>query len=362
LMMAVQMCYNRGCGKEYNIRQNFEDSCRYHPGDPYFHDAYKGWSCCQNKSTDFTTFLNTPGCALGKHSNVKPINPEKITGNLNKEPEPVVVETRPPIQPEAPRPSYDTPMTRLEPTVAASLKQAIAALPPPQIENGDSAVIAEGECCKNNGCKKTYSAERVDNECLYHPGIPVFHEGMKYWSCCQRKTTEFQEFMDQVGCTVGKCKWIEDKKGKEVECRYDWHQTATHVTTAVYAKKYDPQRSIVELSPVRLYIHLVFPAENDNTFTLDLELKGVVEVETSKVSMMGTKLEVKMKKAESSSWAKLNIPREMVKKEEKKEEEEAKTLLDMAKKEPVVDALDLDDLDITPQKFTLSKEATTKVN
>jgi len=238
LVMAVQMCYNRGCGKEYNIRQNFEDSCRYHPGDPYFHDAYKGWSCCQNKSTDFTTFLNTPGCALGKHSNVKPINPEKITGNLNKEPEPVVVETRPPIQPEAPRPSYDTPMTRLEPTVAASLKQAIAALPPPQIENGDSAVIAEGECCKNNGCKKTYSAERVDNECLYHPGIPVFHEGMKYWSCCQRKTTEFQEFMDQVGCTVGKCKWIEDKKGKEVECRYDWHQTATHVTTAVYAKKY----------------------------------------------------------------------------------------------------------------------------
>merc|ERR1712107_52846 len=115
LVMAVQMCYNRGCGKEYNIRQNFEDSCRYHPGDPYFHDAYKGWSCCQNKSTDFTTFLNTPGCALGKHSNVKPINPEKITGNLNKEPEPVVVETRPPIQPEAPRPSYDTPMTRLEP-------------------------------------------------------------------------------------------------------------------------------------------------------------------------------------------------------------------------------------------------------
>ena len=29
LVMAVQMCYNRGCGKEYNIRQNFEDSCRW---------------------------------------------------------------------------------------------------------------------------------------------------------------------------------------------------------------------------------------------------------------------------------------------------------------------------------------------
>ena len=125
--------------------------------------------------------------------------------------------------------------------------------------------------------------------------------------------------------------------------------------------RYDPARSIIELSPVRLYIHLVFPAENDNTFTLDLELKGVVDVEASKASMLGTKLEVKMKKAESISWSKLDIPR-VVKKDEKKAEEEANALLEMAKKEPVVDALDLDDLDITPQKFELSKEAKTKVN
>ena len=118
---------------------------------------------------------------------------------------------------------------------------------------------------------------------------------------------------------------------------------------------------MIELSPVRLYIHLVFPAENDNTFTLDLELKGVVDVEASKASMLGTKLEVKMKKAESISWSKLDIPR-VVKKDEKKSEEEANALLEMAKKEPVVDALDLDDLDITPQKFELSKEAKTKVN
>ena len=123
--------------------------------------------------------------------------------------------------------------------------------------------------------------------------------------------------------------------------------------------RYDPQRSVIELSPVRLYIHLVFPAENDNTFTIDLELKGVVDVEASKASMLGTKLEVKMKKAESISWSKLDIPN-VVKKDAKKAEEEA--LLEMAKKEPVVDALDLDDLDITPQKFELSKAAKTKVD
>ena len=78
--MATQLCYNRGCGKEFRLKDNHEEACTYHPGAPYFHDAYKGWTCCQNKSTDFTTFLNTPGCSLGKHSNIKPEEPEKITG------------------------------------------------------------------------------------------------------------------------------------------------------------------------------------------------------------------------------------------------------------------------------------------
>merc|ERR1712192_81861 len=315
---------------------------RHHPGDPYFHDAYKGWSCCQNKSTDFTTFLNTPGCALGKHSNVKPINPEKITGNLTKEEEPVVVETRPPIQPEAPRPSYDTPMTRLQPTVAASLQQAIAALPPPRSDDEEPATVV-GESCKNNGWKLTFSADRVANECIFHPGIPVLHEGMKYWSCCQRKTSEFQHFLEQEVCDIGSHKWTADKKGADISCRYDWHQTATHITVAVYAKKYDPVKSFVELSPVRLVAHLHFPADNSN-FDLDLELKGVVEVDACTANMLGTKLEIKMKKAETGSWAKLDIPKKV---DKVKEENIVK---DMSKAEPSVDALELDDLDLTPTR------------
>ena len=39
--------------------------------------------------------------------------------------------------------------------------------------------------------------------------------------------------------------------GKDMKCRYDWHQTATHITVAVYAKKYDFNVSYVEVSPVR---------------------------------------------------------------------------------------------------------------
>ena len=35
-----------------------------------------------------------------------------------------------------------------------------------------------------------------------------------------------------------------------VSCRYDWHQTASHVTVAVYAKKYDPETSYLEVRPL----------------------------------------------------------------------------------------------------------------
>ena len=46
-----------------------------------------------------------------------------------------------------------------------------------------------------------------EGECQFHPGVPIFHEGMKYWSCCNRKTSDFQSFLDQVGCERGAHKW-----------------------------------------------------------------------------------------------------------------------------------------------------------
>ncbi|XP_043208121.1 cysteine and histidine-rich domain-containing protein-like [Amphibalanus amphitrite] len=70
-------CYNRGCGNKYNPEENKQDSCTFHPGAPFFHDAYKGWSCCNKKTVDFTEFLNTKGCTKGFHSDVKPVEPEK---------------------------------------------------------------------------------------------------------------------------------------------------------------------------------------------------------------------------------------------------------------------------------------------
>jgi len=348
--MAERLCYNRGCGKSYNPRENTDDACTFHPGAPYFHDAYKGWTCCEMKSTDFTTFLNTPGCAKGKHSNIKPVEPEKITGNLEKDSSPEEVIVRAPVQEAMKRPPVDTPLLRLNPTIAPSLKQqklvAKQSGPSPS-ENGD---INVGESCKNNGCKVTYAGSESNlTDCKYHPGVPIFHEGMKYWSCCQKKTSEFQQFLDQEGCDIGQHKWIkEDTGGACVECRYDMHQTASHVVVAVYAKKYDPLLSHVELNPIRLRVHIYFPLEK-GSFDLDTELRGIIDVNESFCSMMGTKLEVKMKKAEIGSWTKLEAPKTCTQLEPKTVQSKVSDLQ--------VDALDLEDVDFTPMKMQLTAEA-----
>ena len=102
----------------------------------------------------------------------------------------------------------------------------------------------------------------------------------------------------------------------------------------------------------RLIVHLYFPGENAN-FDLDLELAGIVDCTACTANMLGTKLEVKLKKEELGSWGRLDVPKEKV---------EKVVIEDTPKDEPQVDVLDLDDMDLTPTKFTLSKEAMTQVN
>lgn len=79
--------------------------------------------------------------------------------------------------------------------------------------------------------------------------------------------------MIQLGTKINSCS-LQKETECQVTCRYDWHQTGTHVVVAVYAKRYDPTLSKVLLSPVRLTIELYFPEEG-GAFNLDLELRGV---------------------------------------------------------------------------------------
>lgn len=94
---------------------------------------------------------------------------------------------------------------------------------------------------------QTYDGPKTDAEtCSYHPGVPIFHEGwgefindaekglfyifrrylmsmhgfrMKYWSCCKRKTSDFNSFLSQEGCNKGSHQWRKDTVSRAMASR-----------------------------------------------------------------------------------------------------------------------------------------------
>ena len=71
------------------------------------------------------------------------------------------------------------------------------------------------KCCRS-GCSAEYTGPEKNAEfCYYHPGAPVFHEGMKFWSCCERKTSDFTSFLNQVGCEKAEShQWVHPDEGE----------------------------------------------------------------------------------------------------------------------------------------------------
>jgi len=311
----VVTCYNKGCGQKFDLTDNSDEKCCFHPGAPIFHDAYKGWSCCNKKSTDFTEFLNFKGCTMGKHSSDKPAEPEKKTEAVVEVPLPKPVQ-RKPITPTSQRPDFNSPCSIIQPIVNAAFKKQMDELDVSKKSyKEEEGVTAVGTSCKNGGCNGSYDSPASDDTiCVYHPGVPVFHEGYKFWSCCQKKTSDFSTFLSQVGCETGKHKWTKEEQ-ESVNCRWDWHQTPSTVVVAVYAKNYDYKRSFVKVNPVRLIVKLIFPQQNNAEFNIDIELRGTIDVSKTSASMFGTKIEITMPKAEAGHWMKLDFPRDTPKEE-----------------------------------------------
>eukprot|EP00127_Corallochytrium_limacisporum_P005831 Clim_evm12s212 gene=Clim_evmTU12s212 len=309
MVVDMRRCYNKGCGQEFDESQNSDTSCTYHPGAPFFHDAYKGWSCCEKKSVDFTEFLNIKGCTKGKHNPEKPLEePKQPTAATEVSPPPEETHSAPIAEP--PTVDRDAPMTVLEPKVMSSAKNALIkaknALEEAKArgDNDDaSGEIEEGAPCRNNGCQAKWSKDLSDiDSCVHHPGEAIFHEGMKYWSCCQIKTSDFDNFMAQKGCTTGLHKWAsaKDIASGPVDCRIQWFQTAAEVNISVFAKLVDPEHSLFELNPglINVLLHFVDGREYRLNGTL---AEGIVP-EESKVTIMGPKVEISMKKAYAAGW------------------------------------------------------------
>ena len=59
--------------------------------------------------------------------------------------------------------------------------------------------------CQRKGCQQVFKInENTPTSCCYHIGQPIFHDAVKFWSCCsQVKCYDFDEFMAVKGCTVG---------------------------------------------------------------------------------------------------------------------------------------------------------------
>jgi len=94
------------------------------------------------------------------------------------------------------------------------------------------------------------------------------------------------------------------KNGERVDCRYDHHQTGGFVIVTVYSKNPVPEKTIIKGNSIKLSIDLTFEG-GKKTFARDFDLFGVVKLNESVVNFFPSKVEIKLKKADATSWSKL---------------------------------------------------------
>ncbi|CAL9173772.1 unnamed protein product [Musa acuminata subsp. burmannicoides] len=199
-------CQRIGCDAMFTDEDNAEGSCRYHDSEPIFHDGMKEWSCCKQRSHDFSLFLAIPGCKTGKHTTEKPVT-NIVSANTRK---PVPVQS-----PAQNKNSVDS-CSRCRQGFFCSDhgSQGRPSKPSVVIETTDTEKspapvkkkvgINEPQTCRNKGCGKTFKEkDNHETACEYHPGPAVFHDRLRGWKCCDIHVKEFDEFLSIPPCTKG---------------------------------------------------------------------------------------------------------------------------------------------------------------
>lgn len=301
--MSKLLCTNKACGKEYVEEENSDEACLHHPGGPIFHEGLKGWSCCPKRFTDFTDFLGYKGCTKGRHTDAKPAAPAAAAPEPLRAPIPLA-------EKKSEGPQRSTKAKRDLPlTVTAALQAALDKQRAEALKEEESQPIRIGQSCTRNACKGSYQGPETTAEpCVHHPGAPVFHEGMKYWSCCDKvRTHDFDEFLGFPGCTTATHRWVRPKEETATmkECRHDWFQSGSHVVLSVFAKNIDPERSSVKANEDSITVSLHY--ERELKFVLELHLAGSIVPEECTVTLLSTKVDVKMKKGEDKAWPQLTF-------------------------------------------------------
>ncbi|GAA5902711.1 hypothetical protein JCM5296_001263 [Sporobolomyces johnsonii] len=310
--MPAVTCTRRGCGQQFDPDVEQGDAvCSFHPGHPVFHEGLKSWSCCSSTNkpvTDFDDFMKLPACATGTHSTEKPEAPPKplaeasstptATSSTGQETYGVVPQsstsTAPPPLPPAPKMEH-----RNGPPKPVSTEYV-------EEQDDPEVVIEKGMRCKRKACGHVYAGEeRKDDECTYHAGAPIFHEGSKGYSCCKRRVLEFDEFLRIEGCRTGKHLFVGPKKAdsdveEQVELRSDHYQTPTQCIVSIFGKQADKEKSSVKFETEEMHVDLVLPSRK--RFTKSFPLYGPITPSASSYKILGTKCEITLAKADARSW------------------------------------------------------------
>ena len=149
-----------------------------------------GWKCCKPRVLTFDEFMDITPCTTGVHSTTD----------------------KPPALEEKPKEDEATLSKKIEQMTAAGPRRTPITTPqtaptppppPPESEDDDlSLEIPDGAECRRRTCGQKYKkgSSREGESCVHHPGIPIFHEGSKGYSCCKRRVLDFDEFMQIEGC------------------------------------------------------------------------------------------------------------------------------------------------------------------
>ncbi|ODA81986.1 hypothetical protein RJ55_00491 [Drechmeria coniospora] len=301
--MTAQKCVHQGCGKEFLAS---DEKCEYHPGPPIFHEGQKGWKCCKPRVLTFDEFMSIPPCTTGTHSTTD--KPPPLEESRTVEDDAALVKKIEALTASA------TPPARapIQPAQHAPTPPP----PAPETDDDDAAMaIPDGAECRRRKCGQKYKkgSSREGEECLHHPGVPIFHEGSKGYSCCKRRVLEFDQFLKIEGCKTkerhlfigsGARKEKPGSSGEEVldSVRHDFYQTPTTVIASLFLKKIVKETAKVEYHAKKLVLDLRTSDEPAKRYSAEVPLYGSIDTEKSKHKVLGTKLELELVKADGSPW------------------------------------------------------------
>jgi hypothetical protein len=327
-------CTRPGCGVDFEPgTSSQEGSCVWHSGAPVFHEGSKSWSCCKdvNKPVlEFDEFLKIKGCSTEDgHTDLKR---EKETfqkpsngGVSNADLEAIPTATTTNGNGSASTSSAGQSVTPMSSKVlsASKAETSNAKEAAAYVEEEDPAEaqdLASGHQCKRTGCKATHSGgtrDRPQEECRFHKGVAIFHEGSKGYTCCRRRVLEFDEFLTIEPCTTSskghlfvgaaKASQLDNGGEEEAQCRLDHYETPADVRVTVYAKNVEMDRSNIEIQDEQVLFSLALPpiTANHPSRRFKKTLLPFSQIDATASTFKVTKFKIDLilvKKVKGESW------------------------------------------------------------